>query len=181
MRLLNLFTCMMVLAFGYSSAAFSVVNVSLTLTVSGFIAATPQWDDGSFLEPKWEAPVNFSVQPDGGKAHIMLANFSFSGIAGTAAANVDSESQPIRLTNASSYPATVALFRPSMCTIGANTIAHSDVHFLNNGTPVTKDTTFSISNQSLQNFAIRFAAAGNYGDKSGAVSCTQNGHLTYTY
>ncbi len=142
--------------------AYAATEV-LTLTVTGTILSTPDWQDGS-------------------SASIASVAFDFDGlVAGAAAANVDSAASTVKLVNATAYPATVALVRPATCTIGADNVANGDVHFLNNGTPVTTDTNISLATNGDQSYALRFAAAGNYGDKSGAVACAVSGSLTYTY
>lgn len=145
-------------------APLNAATAVLTLTVSGTIAPTPVWQDGSSV-------------------NITTVSFSYAGqIAnGTPATNVDSATATVKLVNATAYPASVALVRPTGCAIGATSVTDANVHFLDNGTPRTTNTTISLTTNGNQSYAVRFASAGNYGDKSGAVSCSGNGSLTYTY
>lgn len=136
---------------------------TLTLTASGTMVRSPLWL--------------------GATSDILTTQtFSFEGIiAGPTAVDVTSADVTIKLVGVTAYPATVALVRPSSCTIGSEGVADTDVHFVNNGSIVTADTALSIASDATQTYALRFAAAGNYSDKAGAVSCGATGSLTYTY
>lgn len=136
----------------------------LEVSLSGTVWPTPNWRLSS-----------------GGS--ITTADISFAGkiAPGTANTNVDSVATGIRLVSASAYPATVAVVRHSSCKIGSTSISDTYVHILYDGTAVTTNSNISIADSNAHNYALRFAAAGGYGTLSGAVSCTNNGSLTYTY
>jgi hypothetical protein len=156
------FKNMFLVALITTSSSTIAADTVLDINVTGTIAAQPVWQDGS-------------------SANITAITLDFSGlVAGPAAQDVDSAPSTAKLVNAIAYPASVALVRPANCTIGADAVNNADVHFLNNSTPVTTDSSFDIGANTDQSYALRFAAAGNYGDKSGAVSCDP-GSLTYTY
>jgi hypothetical protein len=135
----------------------------LTLSTTGAISAAPEWQDGDSVP-------------------ISAVSFDFGGlVAGPAGADVDSANQVVKLVNATAYPATVALVRPSSCSIGATLVTNSHVHFMGNGSAVTSDSSVSIASNATQTYGLRFSSAGSYGDKSGSVSCVNPGSLTYTY
>lgn len=138
---------------------------SVTLTVSGSILPRPEW------------------QNTGGTAISTMA-FAFSGYAGvTAATNVDSAAVTAKLVNSASYPATVSLTLPTTCLIGATAVTQSHISLVTDATGTSSEvtgTSFQVSANTDKTFALRFASAGNYGDKSGAVSCTA-GAVTFTY
>lgn len=143
--------------------AYAATRV-LTISATGTILPMPDWQNGS----------NASIS-------TMSFNFGTLFAGPTAAANVDSANFTAKLVNASSYPATVALVRPSGCTIGATPVLAANVHFMNNRTAVTANGNITITSNANQTYALRFASAGNHGTNSGAVSCTTSGNLTYTY
>ena len=136
----------------------------LTLKVGGSISPSPGWQD------------------EGGSAINGIA-FNFAGkVAGSKAnVNIDSSPQKVRLLNAPTYPASVALIRPYGCSIGPVAIEDKYVHFLDNGNAVASNSNISVPNSTLQSYGIRFSAAGHYGNKIGDVSCARSGSLTYTY
>ena len=155
-------TLAQVAAIGFSMEVFAG-SAALTLGTTGTITAAPVWEDGAGTV-------------------ITNISFDFTGIAQSSAnLNVDSTSKTVKLVNASAYPATVTLVRPASCTIGSNAVANTDVNFLNNGSAVGTDGNISIASAANQTYALRFAAAGNYGTFTGAVSCTSTGSLTYSY
>ena len=139
-------------------------SAKLALKVSGTITASPVWQNA-------------------GGAAITHVLFSFAGkVAGTKPnVDVDSSPQTVRLVNVNAYPANVTLLRPGNCTIGAIAVDDKHVLFLNNGKAISNNSNMAIPNSSLQSYAIRFSAAGHYGDKSGTVECAKSGALTYTY
>lgn len=135
-------------------------NADLTLTVAGTRTAAPQWQDG--------VATNIASLP-----------FTFSGVAGVAAANVDSATSTAKLINATSYPATIAVTTPIGCSVGVTPVTNVNVALLVAG--VAAAATFNLASNANQTFALRFLAAGNYGDKIGAVACTTPGLLRYSY
>lgn len=163
-----------------SGSAFAATR-NLYLCVTGTILPRPDWEtaDG----PSWEKDVDFSVDRSSEKAPVTNVCYDFGGVVAgdTPALNVDSAAIRIRLTNATSYPATVALTRPTGCMIGVSPIHGANVHFINNGIAVTTNSNISMTSNALQSYGLRFAAAGNHGSQYGAVTCTSAGSLTYTY
>jgi hypothetical protein len=145
------------------SVALAAGSKALALKVTGSIAAAPAWQDAA-------------------SAPITELSFAFSGIAGTTA-NVEVASATVdaKLVNAPSYPASISLSRPKSCTIGSDNVADADVIFKAGATPLSTDAAFNISSNATVTFGLAFAATGNYGDKAGAVSCTTDGSMTYTY
>jgi hypothetical protein len=141
----------------------SAATKVLSLLVSGTIAPSPEWQDDT-------------------GAPITSMNINFSGLmAGTTAAvAVDSPTVPVKLI-ASTYPASVALVRPAGCAIGVSAVNNNNVHFMMNNIAITTNSNINIPNANVQSFGLRFAAAGNHGNKSGAVNCSTAGTLTYTY
>lgn len=151
------------LSFLSAGNALALEQKSLGLTVEGTIANAPEWRNDL-------------------NAPIANTSFSFSNnIAGSPIRNIDSSEAKIKLFNAKAYPATVAISMPNNCSIGdTNLIQDAHVHFLNNGSAITTTgSTFTMA-EGLQTFKIRFASAGGYGDKSGAIKCDA-GALVYEY
>ena len=154
-----------ILIFGVHWASFffgtaNAANLDLALTVSGSRTAAPKWQSAAGVD-------------------ITTLDFAFSGAAGVAAANVDSTTVVAKLVNATSYPATIAVTVPATCTIGVSAVAPADIKVVFNAAIAA--ATLSIASNANQNLAIRFLAAGNYGDKVGAVACATAGQLRYTY
>ena len=142
--------------FGTASAA----NLDLALTISGSRVSAPKWQNAA-------------------NADITTLDFAFSGVAGVAATNVDSATVQAKLINATSYPASVTVTVPATCTIGATAVAAADVKVVHN--TAVAGATISLASNANQDLAIRFLAAGNYGDKVGAVAGTTAGQRRYTY
>ena len=147
-----------------SSAAFAT-DVTLDLNVSGTILGAPEWRNT-------------------GATQITSVTFDFGSYqAGDAARNVDSGSQSVVLYDPanSSGSLSVTLATPSGCSIGADNITDSDVKLMFNSTEQANAASISITEGATNAMELRFASSGNYGDKSGAVSCSSAGTLTYTY
>lgn len=181
MRLSIGFVSISALLLAFSGPTFAATKI-VQLYVTGSMYAGPDWEDDHTSAPQWETAADFSLDLNSEKASINSVNFTFSGVSSNSpAVPVDSAPSSIRLTNAFTYPATVALVRPSGCTIGATPVLAANVHFLNNGFAVTTNSTISVTSNARQTYAIRFAAPGNHGSQSGAVSCSTPGSLTYNY
>lgn len=146
------------------AALASAGSRNVTLQVEGTIASSPDWQDAN-----------------GGA--VSAISFSFGSRVASAISVEDVDSTPftIKLVNATSYPASVALVRPGGCLIGGSEVQNEDVHFLNNGTPLSSNQAISIATDASQSFALRFAAAGQHGAQSGSVACNVPGSLTYSY
>lgn len=136
------------------------IDVDLAMTVSGSRNAAPKWQDST-------------------SADVTTLDFAFSGVVGAAASDVDSATVQAKLVNAISYPASVAVTAPGTCSIGATNVSAADVKVLHNSGVAS--ASINLANNTLQNFAVRFAAAGGYGDKAGAITCSSNGRLRYSY
>ena len=138
----------------------SADTLELKIGATGTIAATPVWQDST------------------GKV-VERIDLDFTGIAKkTAAVDVDSKAQTIKLVGAAGTKATLTLVAPTGCKIGSSAVADGDVQLLNNGAVV--GASFDINPSLDQAFTLRFAATGNYGTYSGSVSCA-DGSLTYGY
>lgn len=136
----------------------------LSFYVSGNVLAPPTWQTAA-----------------GADLTAMAFNFSSRLADANATANVDSSVFLARLVNAASYPTTVLLSRPTGCGIGPAVVTDSHVQFVVNGTATTANGALTIPSSGTQNFVLRFAAVGGYGNKAGTVSCGQAGALTYSY
>lgn len=144
-----------------ASLTAMAANLDLALTVSGTRTAAPKWQDGA-------------------SSDITTADFAFSGVVGAAATDVESAVVDIKLVDALSYPATANVTVPSGCAIGANSVSAGDVKVVADG--VVAGGTLSFANDTTTKaIKVRFAAAGNYGDKSGAVACSTAGQFRYSY
>ena len=75
----------------------------------------------------------------------------------------------------------IALVTPSTCTIGGAAVSNSDVKLVFSNTEFANGATLSLTESNANSLLLRFVDDGNYGDLSGAVSCSGAGSLTYTY
>ena len=102
---------------------------------------------------------------------------------GTAGRNIDSDTQSVVLHDPanSAGSLSVTLATPRSCGIGAAGVADSDVKLMFNSTEQSDAATLSITEGATNTLELRFDDFGNYGDKSGAVTCSNAGTLTYTY
>lgn len=141
-------------------------NAVMSLTVSGSISARPQWQNAS-------------------NAEISTLTFAFDGFAeATTNQDVDSDAVSAKLVNATVYPADVAVVLPTSCTIGGSAVSNTHVKLVTDAYGASGEYasgTHQITDNGLKSYALRFAAAGNYGALSGAVTCTTGGTMTYTY
>ena len=111
---------------------------------------------------------------------ITALPFNFGGFAETTAAvNVTSNlSSPVQAKvtgTTATFPITVALNRPTGCSIGGSAVTNANVSLYTDlgGTLVDQTgTSISALNTNLRNFQLRFLAAGNHGQQAGAVTCT---------
>lgn len=146
-----------------ATGAFASGDVSVTLQATGTVNGAPKFKNSA-------------------DTTITAASFNFdNNIAGNANRDIDSQSFDMKLVGARSYPASVDLVRPASCTIGSAAVNDAHVHFSHDGVVATTNGSFNIANASLAPYFLRFAAAGGYGDKEGAVSCAAPGSLTYSY
>ena len=148
------------LALALSPKVGLAATADLGLTVSGTVLPTPQWQDAS------------------GKP-IATLGFVFTGVAGSASTAVDSAAAVAKLENALAYPASISVTLPSTCSIGSTRVKDTDVAVLVSGSPAS--STLTLPSNKSESFALRFAATGGYGDKSGVVSCANSGRMRYTY
>ena len=135
----------------------------LTLKVTGTVAPAPAWQNAAG-ETIFDVKFNFDNR-----------------IAGKANRNVDSAIAQVKLVRAKSHPAGVELMLPTGCAIGMTRVADSHVHLMVNDDAKSGNSHFTIPPDLLQNYQLRFAAAGKYGSAFGAVNCIKNGSLTYEY
>lgn len=160
----NLFTLLMGALYLIAAEpilAADTQRLPLSLTVIGNIANAPEWRSDA-------------------NATITSVEFSFAdNVAGSPDRAIDSSSMQLKLFNAPSYPANVAVKLPTNCKIGTAAVKDEHVVILYNGAPQT-GTTLQILDQTLQTFGIRFAQAGQYGAAAGVVSCDA-GSLVYEY
>lgn len=137
---------------------------ALALKVTGSITAAPAWQDAS-------------------SSALTQLQFDFSGMAGESAnADVLSTSAQAKLVNMTAST-TIGLVRPKGCQIGSTSVSDAHVVFVAGASEISSDsaTAFSMSNNVLMTFGMKFAAAGGYGAASGAVTCSTDGSLTYSY
>jgi hypothetical protein len=148
---------------GFQSSAYGS-DAILTLTATGLIVRPPHWENA-------------------GNQVITNLNFDFSGVAelGQANKNVDSQLAKAKLVDFSRFSAPITIARPKKCFIGQTSVQDDDVHFIYNGQVFEKNELFQIYSEAVGSYGLRFSKNGNYRDKSGAVSCTTSGSLTYTY
>ena len=148
-----------------SASVASSADLNLSLDVTGTILDAPAWRDAS--------------------ANIITsASFNFGNvITGDAAQNVESDDvvAVLRDTSKTGSLITVSLVTPSSCSIGSDSVADSDVKLVFSNTEFGNGASVPLTEGASNNFKMRFIASGNYGDKSGAVSCSGPGSLTYTY
>jgi len=161
------YVCKSCLLLMTSSMATSLLatDVNLNLQVTGTILEAPSWKDT-------------------GSNALSSVSFNFANIiTGAAASNVDSAAVSVILSDPSnaSSTLTVNLTTPSACTIGGNAITNSHVVLVHSSTAYANSATLSISEGATNSILLRFKSDGNYGDKSGAVSCSNAGSLTYSY
>jgi hypothetical protein len=129
--------------------------------------------DAAFGMPTWR---------DASNNPVTATQFVFSGFAKpTALQNIDSQSLQLSLTGAITYPASVAITRPSRCSIGSKKINDAFVYLILNATVYRSNSTVQILDGNLQTWALRFASEGNYGSLTGAVTCLGAGRLRYSY
>lgn len=113
---------------------------------------------------------------------LATAYFNFdNNLAGNANRDIDSQAFQMKLVGAKGYPASIDLVMPASCTIGSASVNNAHVNFSHDGVVSSTNGSFSIASAALFSYYLRFAAAGNYGDKDGAVSCSAPGSLTYQY
>ena len=136
----------------------------LFVSMSGVVSQAPKWTN------KEGAPITHLVFNFDGKVAAEKKNMQ-----------IDSSSSQAKLLAAPGYPATIAVMRPAGCKIGNVPIRDADVSFLHNGAEISTNRNISITSHDLQTYAIRFTAGGGYGNASGAVICSNDGSLTYTY
>ena len=136
---------------------------SITLQAKGTINAAPKFKDADD-NTLTTAPFNFD-----------------NNLAGNANRDIDSQSFQMKLVGAKAYPASVDLVMPASCTIGNAAVNNAHVNFSHDGVVSSANGAFNIASAALFSYYLRFAAAGNYGDKDGAVSCSAPGSLTYQY
>ena len=99
-------------------------------------------------------------------------------------APVDSQPVRVRLKNAPPYPVSTRLYLPADCVIGTTKVADKYVRLFTNASGNFVESSggsMSIATDGLYSFALRFSSEGRLGDRSGAVSCAQNGALTFSY
>ena len=144
-----------------ATQAFGESSTVLPLTVSGTIGKAPEWQNAN------------------GK--ISSADFAFATVAGIANQDVDSKSVQFKLVNIPQGPQNVALVLPSGCKIATASVNDSDVVLIRGtNTEIGSNQDITFTNDLLESFKLRFAAAGAYGDKDGAVTCTP-GSMTFKY
>jgi hypothetical protein len=114
---------------------------------------------------------------------ITTVTFNFDGFAGLAAANVDSDTTAVKIVDPSDPGGskTIALTRPSTCTIGAQSINDTDIFFLQDAVEVTANGNLTFTEGTTKTIGLRIDDAANHGDKTGAVTCAGAGSLVYTY
>ena len=133
----------------------------LTLTVSGEIAAGPQWQDAN-----------------GNK--ITSADLKFDGVTSDANQNRDSKAASVMLANpvGGVWPASIILARPTGCKIGTNDVSNDHVQVLMGGEPIQGEQ-FDLAEGGVKDIQLRFSQDGSYGDKAGIVSCA-DGSMTHS-
>lgn len=118
---------------------------------------------------------------DENNSPISAMTLSFAGyVKPTPGVDVDSQISRARLINALTYPVSIDLVRPHICSIGNRPVLNNDVFMLIDGTEISQNRAVSIPDRVLT-FALRFARRGQYGQLAGAVTCNHRGTLTYTY
>lgn len=136
-------------------------TADLNLDSGGTLLAIPTWTNSA-------------------NQNVTTLTFIFSGIAGNIANTaVDSNILSFKLLNAPSYPSTVSVTVPTQCNIGATSVQNANVVLIRNTLQLAN--SFSIPDNSINNYALRFLPIGNYGNKSGAINCLGSGHLIYSY
>lgn len=145
------------------AAAFAA-DATLSFIITGTRYGAPEWQNGS-------------------NATITNVTFDFTGFAGAAAANVDSDTTDVKIVDGSDPGGskTIALTRPTTCTIGAQAINDSDVYFMEDGAEVTADGNRTFTEGTTRTIGLRIDDGANHGDKEGAVACAGAGSLVYTY
>ena len=145
-------------------AAALAADATLSFTISGTRYNAPEWQNGS-------------------STTITAVTMDFTGFAGAAASNVDSSTTDVKIIDPSDPGGskTIALTRPSTCTIGAQAITDTDVYFMEDGSEVTADGNLTFTEGTTKSIGLRIDDGANHGDKTGAVACSGAGSLVYTY
>ena len=152
-------------------AVFCVVSTqtyatdkAVDLEVQGTITAAPYYSDASNVV-------------------ITSITMSFDSQQAAAATRmVESDQQPFILHDPAN-PGTVRILilqNPTGCSIGTNLVSDDDISLVAGGVEAPSGAV-GIQEGQVMYVSLRFAAAGDYGDKSGSVSCTTPGSLTYSY
>lgn len=145
-----------------SSVALST-DLDLALKVGGNISAGPKWQD------------------EAGNV-IQATTFDFSTyMPGPASQNVDSKINKIKIINVVASVEALLFALPTDCKIDAVVVDDAHVALLDGGTPRVAGEKVSFSNNVTKDLAMRFSSDGLYGDKTGKVTCTNDGVLRYTY
>ena len=159
----RIFTVLSLTVLGITGQAMAKeAKATLTLIVSGEIAAGPQWQDAN------------------GKK-ITSADLKFDAVTGDANQNRDSKAASVMLANpvGGVWPASIILARPTGCRIGTNDVSNDHVQVLMGGEPIQGEQ-FDLADGGVKDIQLRFSQDGSYGDKAGSVSCT-DGSMTYNY
>ncbi len=144
-----------------SHAAYSAQTI-LNIQVDGYIKEPATWVDEN-------------------NRPISAMTLSFSGyVKPTPSVDVDSQVSRARLINAVTYPVSVELVRPHICSVGNRPVQNQHVYMLVDGVEVPVNTNVSIPDRTMS-FSLRFTKRGNYGHLAGSVTCNHRGSLTYTY
>lgn len=145
-------------------AAAIAADATLTFVISGTRYNAPVWQNGA-------------------SSVITTVTFDFSGFAGVSAANVDSDTTAVKLVDPTDLGGskTIALTRPTTCTIGAQSINDTDVFFMEDATEVTADGNLTFTEGTTKTVGLRIDDGANHGDKTGVVSCAGAGSLVFTY
>jgi hypothetical protein len=145
-------------------AAAMAADATLSFIISGTRYNAPVWQNGA-------------------SSVITDVTFDFSGFAGAAAANVDSDTTDVKIIDPADPGGskTIALTRPSTCTIGAQAIGDADVLFMEDAAEVAADGNLTFTEGATKSIGLRIDDGANHGDKTGAVSCAGAGSLVFTY
>jgi hypothetical protein len=145
-----------------SGTATMALDLDLELRVTGTISGSPQWRDQS------DQVINFT-------------ELSFaSGLPKEPDTHRDSAANTVKLVNMRTGYASVEVTVPSGCKIGETNVDGQHVKVLVAGAPKSNSEIISFSEGVQYPVALRFDAAGRYGDKIGDVRCTP-GKLRYNY
>lgn len=158
----RIFTVLSLTVLGITGQAMAKeAKATLTLTVSGEVAAGPQWQDAN-----------------GNK--ITSADLKFEEVTGDANRNLDSKAASVMMANpvGGVWPATIILAKPTGCKIGTDEVSNDHVQVLLGGEPIQGEQ-FDLADGGVKNIQLRFSQDGSYGDKAGSVSCS-DGSMTHS-